>query len=143
MKIKDEQEALDVLLQFDTIEEKQKVLTILRTLHKKVPAYYRGKEYLLAQDTICYIESVDKKTLLHTRDGYCYEAMLWLYQLEEQLNDDFIRISKAVIVNVMHIESMQAELGSRILLYLDDKKELLVTRTYARALKQKLKGESK
>ena len=67
--------------------------------------------------------------------------MLWLYQMEEQLNDDFIRINKATIINMEHVTSMHADLGSRILVYLDTGHQHMVTRTYVKAFKQKLKGE--
>ena len=127
---KDSQQ-LDVRIRFDSLEEKQAAFRLLAAMHQKLIGLQRDKEYLA---------SSDKRTFLYTAQG-CYESMLWLYQMEEQLNDDFIRINKATIINMEHVTSMHADLGSRIRVYLDTGHQHMVTRTYVKAFKQKLKGE--
>ena len=136
---KDSQQ-LDVRIRFDSLEEKQAAFRLLAAMHQKLIGLQRDKEYLLRLEDVCFISSSDKRTFLYTAQG-CYESMLWLYQMEEQLNDDFIRINKATIINMEHVTSMHADLGSRIRVYLDTGHQHMVTRTYVKAFKQKLKGE--
>lgn len=136
---KDSQQ-LDVRIRFDSEEEKQKAFRLLAAMHQKLIGYQRDKEYLLCVEDVCFIASEDKCTIVYTAQG-CYESPLWLYQIEEQLNDDFIRINKATIINITHITSMRTDLGSRIRVYLDNGYQHMVTRTYGKAFKQKLKGE--
>ena len=124
---KDSQQ-LDVRIRFDSLEEKQAAFRLLAAMHQKLIGLQRDKEYLLRLEDVCFIASSDKRTFL-------------LYQMEEQLNDDFIRINKATIINMEHVTSMHADLGSRIRVYLDTGHQHMVTRTYVKAFKQKLKGE--
>lgn len=139
MKIIEGKELLDIHIHFDDEEEKKTALCLLATMHRRLVGYYRDKEYLLRQQDICYITSWNKHTWLYTKDGV-YESLLRLYQIEDQLNDDFIRISKSAILNMTHVESMRSDFGSRIQIFMDNQEQLLVTRTYAKAFKQKLKG---
>lgn len=139
MEGKDSQQ-LDVRIRFDSEEEKQKAFRLLAAMHQKLVGYQREKEYLLCAEDVCFIASIEKRTFLYTAQG-CFESLLWLYQIEEQLNDDFIRINKATIINMTHVMSMRSDIGSRIKVYLDNGNQHMVTRTYVKAFKQKLKGE--
>ena len=139
MEGKDSQQ-LDVRIRFDTVEEKQKAFRLLAAMQQRLVGYQREKEYLLRAEDVCFIASVEKRTFIYTAQG-CFESLLWLYQVEDQLNDDFIRINKATIINMTHVMSMRSDIGSRIRVYLDNGDSHMVTRTYVKAFKQRLKGE--
>ena len=68
--------------------------------------------FFCRQTQIYYIESVDKRTYVYTRDD-CYESRDRLYELEEKLGPWVIRISKAMIVNLRKIRNVSAEPGGR------------------------------
>lgn len=139
MKIKEEP-ALMIQIRFDSLEEKEKVLSFLNSMESKVIGYHRGKQYLLPLDAIYYIELIDKQTFIYTRNE-CYESPLWLYQMEEQLHEDFVRANKSTIFNMRHIQSLRADLGSRIMVFLDNGDQIQVSRTYAKEFKQRLGGD--
>ena len=67
-------------------------------------------------------------------------APLWLYQIEELLNEDFIRASKSTLFNMQHIKSLKADIGSRVIVYLDNGDQILVSRKYAKEFKKRLGG---
>ena len=55
-----------------------------------------------------------------------------LYQLEEELAaEGFIRINKSEIVNILHIREIVPWFNGRLLLKLDNKREVEVSRSYA------------
>ena len=140
MKIKNQEDLLSVQIQFDSQEEKDKTIALLTTLGKKIIGYQRDKQYMIDKDDIYYIELIDKKTFIYTKDE-CYESALWLYQIEELLDQRFVRVNKSTILNLKYIKSLKADIGSRIITYLDNQDQILVSRTYAKEFKKRLKGE--
>ena len=140
MRIKDNEDLLILQIEFETYEEKEKVLTLINTMNTKIMGYKRDKKYFIQIESIYYIELVDKKTFIYTKEEF-YESPLWLYQIEEQLDQQFIRVNKSTILNMKYIKSLKADIGSRIIVYLDNQDQILVSRTYAKEFKKRLGGE--
>ena len=140
MRIKDNEDLLILQIEFETYEEKEKVLTLINTMNTKIIGYKRDKKYFIKIESIYYIELIDKKTFIYTKEE-CYESPLWLYQIEEQLDQQFIRVNKSTILNMKYIKSLKADIGSRIIVYLDNQDQVLVSRTYAKEFKKRLGGE--
>lgn len=139
MKIKNDTKSLSIGIEFDSFDEKDKVLASIQNMNTKIPCYKREKKYLLNIDSIYYIDLIDKNTFIFTKDD-CFESPLWLYQIEELLNEDFIRASKSTLFNMQHIKSLKADIGSRVIVYLDNGDQILVSRKYAKELKKRLGG---
>lgn len=135
MKIKNDTKSLSIGIEFDSFDEKDKVLASIQNMNTKIPCYKREKKYLLNIDSIYYIDLIDKNTFIFTKDD-CFESPLWLYQIEELLNEDFIRASKSTLFNMQHIKSLKADIGSRVIVYLDNGDQILVSRKYAKNLKK-------
>lgn len=142
MKLKNiDPQDLSITIVFDNLQEKHKILSLLYNTDTKIMGYKREKQYLLEVESIYYIELVDKQTFIYTAEDY-YESPLWLYQLEEKLSEYFVRANKSTLFNMNHIESLKADIGSRIMVYLDNGDQILVSRTYSKEFKKKLKGDS-
>ena len=139
MKIKNDTKSLSIGIEFDSFDEKDKVLASIQNMNTKLPCYKREKKYLLNIDSIYYIDLIDKNTFIFTKDD-CFESPLWLYQIEELLNEDFIRASKSTLFNMQHIKSLKADIGSRVIVYLDNGDQILVSRKYAKEFKKRLGG---
>jgi DNA-binding LytR/AlgR family response regulator len=86
---------------------------------------------------IYYIESVDKRTYVYTK-GDCYESGDRLYELEEKLGIYFVRISKAMIVNLRKIRNVSAEPGGRMTAVLLNGERVIISRSYVKELKRRL-----
>ena len=140
MRIKDNEDLLILQIEFETYEEKEKFLTLINTMNTKIIGYKIDKKYFIQIESIYYIELIDKKTFIYTKEE-CYESPLWLYQIEEQLDQQFIRVNKSTILNMKYIKSLKADIGSRIIVYLDNQDQILVSRTYAKEFKKRLGGE--
>ncbi|MBQ7463580.1 MAG: LytTR family transcriptional regulator DNA-binding domain-containing protein [Lachnospiraceae bacterium] len=110
---------------------------ILRGSGASIPVVSEGDTLMLRASSIYYIESVDKRTYVYTKDA-CYETKHRLYELEEILGVNFLRCSKAMIVNIRKIRSVRAELNARLSAELLNGERLIISRGYVKDLKKKL-----
>lgn len=102
-----------------------------------LPVIKEGQTYLLKTDAVYYIESVDKRTFVYTKED-CYESKSRLYELEEQLGGYFARCSKAAIVNMRKIAKVHSEIGGRMDATLLNGEVLLISRSYVKEIKRRL-----
>ena len=110
----------------------------LRRFDHRLTGEREGKTYLLEAGELFYIESVEKRTFLYTQDGV-FETPLRLYELEERLAPwDFVRVSKAMIVNFGKTQSISPDFAGRLQLTLENGEKVGVSRKYAPAIKGKL-----
>ena len=93
--------------------------------------------YFCKLTQIYYIESVDKRTYVYTRDG-CYESRDRLYELEEKLGTYYVRISKSMIVNLRKIRNVSAEPGGRMVAVLLNEERVIISRSYVKEMKRRL-----
>ena len=128
-----------VEIQFDSIDEKKAWMESMKVNNTKILASKNGRNHFLPLHEIYYIESIDKTTILYTKDD-SYVSLLRLYQIEEAVNDDFIRINKSTIINLQYLKCMKADIGSRIRLEFHNGERFIVTRAYVKEFKRKLGG---
>lgn len=115
-----------------------RLVAALRAFEQKLTGEREGQTYLLEAAQVLYIESVDKRTFLYTRDGV-FETPLRLYELEERLASwDFVRAAKSMIVNFSRVQSICPDLGGRLRLTMETGEVVGVSRQYAPAIRAKL-----
>lgn len=118
--------------------EIEKLMAMLRILNRQLAAVKDKETYLLDLSEIVYIESVDRKTFVYTKND-CFESQLRLYELEESLCAcGFFRASKSCIVQLKYIRSLRADIERRIRVTLVNGEQIIVSRQYADELKRKL-----
>ena len=96
-----------------------------------------GSNILLNKTRIYYIESVDKKTFVYTKDE-CFECKYRLYELEEMLGGYFARCAKAFIVNLRKIKSINSDLSGRMESVLLNDEKIIIARSYVKDIKRRL-----
>ena len=96
-----------------------------------------GETYMLGTDLIYYTESIDKRTFVYTKDS-CYETKYRLYELEEILSANFLRVSKSLVVNIRKVRSVRSELNGRMIAELLNGEHIVISRSYVKDLKRKL-----
>lgn len=96
-----------------------------------------GKTYLCKQNAIYYIESVDKRSYVYTKDN-CYETKYRLYELEEMLGAYFVRSSKAMIVNLRKVKTVKSDIGGRLETTLLNDEQIIISRSYVKEIKRRL-----
>lgn len=93
--------------------------------------------YLCKLTQIYYIESVDKRTYVYTKND-CFESQERLYELENKLGTYYVRISKSMIVNLRKIRNVTADTGARMIAVLLNGEQVIISRSYAKEIKRRL-----
>ena len=118
--------------------EVEKMIATLRILNQQMMVTQKDETVILDVSKIVYIESVDRKTVVYTKDTV-YESKLKLYEVEEELCESgFFRASKSCIVQLRYIKSLKADIDRRIRLTLESGEQIMVSRQYADELKKRL-----
>lgn len=99
--------------------------------------YLQSEIHLLKLSDIYCIYSEDSRVYLQT-DEMEYESKRKLYELEEQLAKDFVRVNKATLVNIHKISSIQMGKIGHTQLLLENEASIHVSRKYLKDLKRHL-----
>ena len=114
-----------------------RALSLLKA-HDKLVAYNGNDIHRIESVSIYYFEVVDNKTFIYCKDKV-YESKQKLYELEDLLeNNDFLRISKSVILNLRKIKSLSPALNGRFEASLDNGERVIISRQYVSDLKRRL-----
>lgn len=100
--------------------------------------FIQDTAFQLNLSDILYFEAVGERVFAYTADEL-YSVKLRLYEVEERyLKNKFVRCSKSVIVNLMHIESFRPTLDSRLYARMKNGEDVVVSRMYAKELKKRI-----
>lgn len=140
-QVEKKSEELVLIRCYAVTDEVREIETFVKSRSGSLSGISDAKRYEIAVADICYIESVDGKTFLYTKDQV-YETSYRIYELEELLRPKhFLRISKPMIVNLMKIQSIQPAFNGRFTAVLHSGEQIIISRSYVKALKAALKGE--
>ncbi|WP_099467157.1 LytTR family DNA-binding domain-containing protein [Konateibacter massiliensis] len=118
--------------------EIEKIVAMLRMLDMQLTGVRDGATHILDVANVLYIDTVDKKVFLYTRDSV-YETNLHLYELEEQLTKaDFFRANKSCIINFKQIVSLKADMDRKLRATMSNGEQLMISRQYADYVKERL-----
>lgn len=108
-------------------------------LQKSQIIFYKNNvEYYISISEILFFETEEINISAHTIDNV-YQVKYKLYELEEILPKNFIRVSKSTIVNIDYIYSIERNLtASSIVEFKDTHKKVYASRHYYKNLKNKL-----
>ena len=119
-------------------DEIKQLAALLESHGHKMPGTMDGQTFLIDRHDILYFESVDKRCFIYTATAV-YETALRLYEIEEWLASGiFFRSSKSQAVNLKKIKSLCPEFGGRIEAVLENNERLIISRQYAKLLKERL-----
>jgi len=119
-------------------EDVTRLLAAIRATDRKLTGVRDETTFIIERRDVLYVESVDKKAFIYTRDG-CYESPLRLYELEDQLTaSGFVRTGKSSLVNLRHVRSISPDFNGRLILTLSNAEKQVVSRQYAVNIKERL-----
>lgn len=123
-------------------DEVREIVAFVKSRQGQLTAMADERMYEIAVSDIFYIESVDNKSFLYTKERV-YESRQKLYELEELLAEKhFIRVSKSTLLNLMKVSSIKPALNSRFIAVLFSGEQIVISRKYVPELKKALKGEN-
>ncbi|MDO5522346.1 MAG: LytTR family DNA-binding domain-containing protein [bacterium] len=123
----------------DEVYELQKSLTGMMS-KKKEMVFYKGEtEFYIPLEEILFFETDPTGICAHTINQM-YQVKYKLYELEELLPRNFMRVSKSTILNVNHIYSITRNLtASSVVEFQNTHKQVYISRYYYKAVKEKIK----
>lgn len=122
-------------------EEVREIVAFVKSRQGQLTGTADERQYEISISDIFYIESVDNRNFIYTKDKV-YETRHKLYELEEMLKEKrFLRVSKSTLLNLMKVSSIKPALNSRFVAVLFSGEQIVISRKYVPALKQTLKGE--
>ena len=96
------------------------------------------KEYYLTIDEILFFETDTNGVIVHTATQL-YETKYRLYELEQLLPGDFIRVSKSAILNSGKVRAIHKNItGASEVEFVGSVKKVFVSRNYFKILMNKL-----
>lgn len=121
----------------------EEVAEILRNLQKidtklhNINGYLDNTVYSLSTQDILFFETNDRNVYAHTKDN-AFLIHYRLYELEENLPDNFLRVSKSSILNVDEVKSLTQSVMGNLIQFRDSYKQIYVSRRFLKKLKLKL-----
>lgn len=123
-------------------EEVREIAAFVRSRQGSLTGVKDSRQYEISLPEVFYIESVDGRTFLYTRDQV-YETPFRIYELEGRLGTRrFLRISKSMLLNLMKVRSIRPALNGRFTAVLQSGEEVIISRSYVKGLKAALRGET-
>ena len=96
------------------------------------------KEYYLTIDEILFFETDTNGVIVHTATQM-YETKYRLYELEDLLPGNFIRVSKSSILNASKVRAIHKNItGASEVEFIGSSKKVFVSRNYFKVLMAKL-----
>lgn len=119
----------------DTISKIHRLITDVSKKDKKIVLYQNEKEFYIDVADILFFESDSDRIHAHTKDEM-FSVKYKLYELENLLPGEFVRISKSSIVNVTKIYSITKNITAASLVEFEKtNKKVYASRLYYKNLK--------
>ena len=137
---KDQPEYLEIHC-YKISDEVREIIAFVKSRQGQLTGTADERQYEIAVSDVFYIESVDNKTFIYTKNKV-YETRHKLYELEEILKEKrFLRVSKSTLLNLMKVSAIKPALNSRFTAELFSGEQVVITRKYVPELKKALKGD--
>lgn len=134
----------EVIIRYREINEQiEAIINIIQGTGQKICASAEGNTFLLLPENILYLESVDGITYAYLENKVC-KVQMSLFELALCYKSrGFFRCSKSMVLNIYKIAFLKSEPGSRIRATMENGEQVMISRRYAKELRQILKGGAK
>jgi len=118
----------------------QKLINTIENLDNHfdvVPLAVDDKVLMVATNSIIAFEVYDNELTIYT-DEQNYQLRGTLKTMLQRLNSNFIQVSKNSVINLNHLESLEAAFSGNMTAFLTNKLKITVSRKYLSDLKNSL-----
>jgi DNA-binding LytR/AlgR family response regulator len=98
----------------------------------------QDEKYVVVKPQEIYMARFEENQVVLYGRGETYTSKLRLYEIENQLGSDFLRISKTTLVNLKQIDSVESSFGGTMALKLKNGGKDYISRKYLPAFKKYL-----
>lgn len=133
---------LTVIIEYPILDTKTKrLIKKIKSLDFVVSGNNNGKVFQVHISDIYYMEAVERKTFLYTKDEV-FMTDKKLYEFEEMFREaGIIRISKSCLMNMDMLYSIKQLMNSQLEATLLNGEKLIIARTYLKSIKNILKED--
>lgn len=122
----------------EQVQQIQQALSKLADNSRRFVFYKGDTEYYLSLEDVLFFETDGKTIQVHTKNDI-YQTRYKLYELEELLPGNFMRVSKSAILNTHQVYSITKSISaSSLVQFRNTHKQVYVSRMYYKPLKCKL-----
>ncbi|NMM63057.1 LytTR family transcriptional regulator [Clostridium sp. P21] len=142
--VEDKDSSLEIQIKYPCMNSQvQQLIQKIKSLDIKIVVSANERNVLLNIYDIFYIESVERKTFIYTKDKVLGSSKK-LYELLDELKEfGFVQINKSCIMNMDVLDSVKTIFNSRLKATLVNGEKVIITRTYIPKVKKWLDGEAK
>lgn len=133
-----DQEEVEITIKCALLDDRlKKLITQIRAYSFSIKGVKDDVSRRIPLEEIYYFESVDDKTFIYC-NGDVYKSDKKLYELEDTLKmTSFVRISKAVILNIDFLAHVKPLFDGKFEATLDNGEIVIVNRHYVKAFRKK------
>jgi len=121
----------------DELKKLVKQIKIIQNELSQINGYIGETVYSLELKNILFFETNDRNVYAHTVNN-AFLIHYRLYELEEKLPDNYLRISKSSILNLNEISSLTRSVTGNLVEFKNTYKTLYVSRRFLKDLKNSL-----
>jgi len=111
---------------------------LIKSRQERLEGTRDGRSYAITLMDIYYVEAVDHRVFAYLKDDV-YQLKMKLYEFETAYGENsFFRCSKAVIINLMKIQSLKPALNGRFSANMHNGEEVIISRKFVGELKDRL-----
>lgn len=122
----------------DTIRRIHQIILQEAQTGRTLTFYKDNQEFYFPLEDVLFFETEGEHIFAHTATD-AYRIKFRLYELEELLPKDFLRVSKSAIVNVRRIYSIARNItASSLIRFVGSHKQIYVSRYYYTELRRRL-----
>lgn len=122
----------------DEVQELMRKLEELNAKFSAVPLSVNDRVVMVQIDQIIAIEVLDNELTIYTHERN-YQLRGQLKKMAERINDgNFVQISKNTVINLNHLDSLEAAFSGNMTAFLTDDLKFSVSRKYLSDLKKQL-----
>jgi DNA-binding LytR/AlgR family response regulator len=139
---RNEEVEIEVIIRYHLMNnDVKKLIQKVESFNHTVVGEDNGRQYKINIYDIYYIESVDKKTFLYTKDQV-FRSEHKLYYFVQILSEyNFVQVSKSCILNLEVLKCIKNLLNSKMEATLINDEKITVSRTYLAGIKKALSKE--
>lgn len=132
----------EVIVRYQELNETvEAIANIVQKKERRIIAISEGKTVLLLPEKVFYLESVDGAAFAYLKNQV-YRVSEGLGKLAKDYEGyGFFRCSKSMVINIYKIDYLKSESGNRIRATMENGEQVMISRAYAKQLRQILKGE--
>lgn len=121
----------------EELEELVKEIERIKNEFSQINGYIDETVYSLNLKEILFFETNDRNVYAHTAKQ-SFLTHYRLYELEDKLPDNFLRVSKSSILNLDEILSLSRSVTGNLVQFKDTYKTIYVSRRFLKELKNRL-----